>query len=404
MRLLIINYLKQHTFILRIFWKIAEIVLTFLSRICQIKQKTILFSSFGGRKFDDSPKALYDEICDKKEFDDWNLIWAFVEPEKFSIPRGIKIKIDTLSFFKALLSSHVWVSNTGMARGINVNNDNIIKIETWHGCPLKKIGGEENQTSLGGKPKEFKGILDNKTIRCAQSEYDRDIFARIFHAAKESFLMCDLPRNDSLLKYSKDDCEKIKNRLGLPKDKKIILYTPTYREYLVDEYNSTYIAPPLNLEKWQNLLGSKYIFLIRAHYAVNKALNIVDNDFVRNVSDYECLNDLFVISDLMISDYSSTFFDYSILGKPMLCFAYDLEEYEEKRGLYLNLQEALPCKVDKNEDELIEHIFQLDFSEASKKSNDFRKKYVPNAGKASRTIVDELLKRLGLNWKLLYEK
>ena len=396
MRLIIINYLKQHPLILRFLWTLFGFLFSFVSRFVKIKEKRILFASFGGRKFDDSPKALYDEICNRKEFDDWLLIWAFVKPEEFDIPRGIKIKIDTLSFFKTLLTSHVWVSNSGMARGIGYKDDRIIKIETWHGTPLKKIGGEENQNSLVGQSKEHKGSLDDKTIRCAQSEYDRDIFSRIFNASKESFLMCDLPRNDSLLKYTIEDCVEIKKQIGLPKDKKIILYTPTYREYLIDNQNSTYLAPPINLKKWKNILGSEYILLIRAHYAVNKALNIINDDFVKNVSDYKTLNDLYAISDLMISDYSSTFFDYSILGKPMLCFAYDLEEYKEKRGLYLNLEETLPCSIDKNEDDLIEHILKLDFPIARKKTSDFCNKFAPNAGKASKTIVDELLRRLSL--------
>ena len=338
MRLKIISFLRRHPVILKTFWKIAKTVLFLFSNICRIKEKNILFASFGGRKFDDSPKALYDEICKRKEFEGWNLIWAFVDPDKYDIPRGKKIKIDTLAFFKNLLTSRIWVSNSGMDRGIDYSDDRIIKIETWHGTPLKKIEGEENQNSLGGAQREYKGKLDNKTIRCAQSEYDREIFARIFHATKESILLCDLPRNDVLLRYSKENCNLVKSKLGIPLEKKVILYVPTYREYLVDDQNNTFFKPPIDLKKWEIKLSDKYVLIIRAHYAVIKELNIKENEFVRNLSEYPVLNDLYAISDLMISDYSSTFFDYSILGKPMLCFAYDLEEYKEKRGLYLNLE------------------------------------------------------------------
>lgn len=394
MRLFVINYLKQHPNILRTFWKITGFVLGLLTKIVKIKQKNILFASYGGRNFDDSPKAIYNEICHRKDFNDWNLIWAFAEPDKFSIPRGNKVKIDTLSFFKALLTSHVWISNSGMSRGIEYKDDRIIKVETWHGCPLKKIGGEENQNSLGGNISKANALLDDKTIRCAQSEYDRDIFSRIFHATKESFLICDLPRNDSLLTYSECDCGKIKKTLRLPLDKKVILYTPTYREYLIDKKNNTYIAPPLNLKKWQDIFGSEYVLLVRAHYAVNKALNLKDNEFVRNVSEYDCLNDLYAIADIMISDYSSTYFDYAILNRPMFCFAYDLEEYEEKRGLYLNLAEVLPCPIAKTEDEIIENIRFLDVEKAKKNTKKFREKFVPHAGRASTIVVDKIIERL----------
>ena len=393
-RTIIINYLRQHPVILQLFWKVAKIVLVLLSKICRIKEKNILFASFGGRNFNDSPKALYDEICKRKDFDDWKLIWAFVEPNEHEIPRGKKIKIDTLPFFKALLTSHVWISNSGMDRGISYTDDRIIKIETWHGTPLKKIEGEENQNSLGGKPKEYKGRLDDKTIRCAQSEYDKEIFARIFHATKESFLLCDLPRNDDLLRYTENDCEKIKTNLEISRNKKVILYAPTYREYLIDEHNSIYIAPPININKWKTLIGNEYVLLIRAHYAVSKSLNLHDDDFVKDVSGYKSLNDLYAIADLMISDYSSTFFDYSILKRPMLCFAYDKEEYEEKRGLYLNLEETLPCPIDKNEDKILNHILNLDYSKASKATELFKNKFVPHSGHASKVVVDELIKRI----------
>lgn len=397
MRLKIINFLRQHPVILQTFWKIARTVLFLFSKICRIKEKNVLFASFGGRNFDDSPKALYDEICKRKDFEDWNLIWAFVNPEKFIIPRGRKIKIDTLAFFKALLTSHVWVSNSEMDRGIKYQNDKIIKIETWHGTPLKKIGGEENQNSLGGKLKEYKGNLDNKTIRCAQSEFDREIFSRIFHAAKESILLSDLPRNDALLKYTKEDCCFIKRKLGIPLDKKIILYVPTYREYYIDEHNNTFFKPPIDLNKWESKLSERYILFVRAHYAVVKALNINENDFVKDLSNYPFLNDLYAISDLMISDYSSTYFDFSILEKPMLCFAYDLEEYEEKRGLYLNLEDTLPCSIDRNEDEVINHILNLDYKTACYKTKLFKNKFAPYAGNASKVVVDELIKRLKID-------
>lgn len=213
-------------------------------------------------------KAIYEEVCSRKEFDDWNLIWVFTEPEKFELHRGKKVKIDTIRFFHALLYSKVWVSNSGMDRGIELHRKKNVIVETWHGTPLKKIGGDENQNSLGGGMVAPKGKPDNKTIRCAQSEFDRDIFARIFNADKDAILLCDLPRNDALFRYSLEEIERIKNKLNIGIEKKVILYTPTYREYLIDENRNTFLAPPMDLMKWERELGDEYVLLIRAHYAV----------------------------------------------------------------------------------------------------------------------------------------
>lgn len=395
MRLKLINFLKLHPAITKLFWNCFRVFLEVWGLFVPIQEKTMLFFSFGGRKFDDSPKAIYDEICTRKEFADWRLIWVFVNPDEFDIPRGEKVKIDTKAFFKALLYSHVWIDNSGIDRGTDLKRNGVIHVQTWHGVPLKKIGGEENQNTLGGKKTKTGAKKDTKTIYCAQSEYDREIFSRIFNAAKESILLCDLPRNDSLVKYTKSDIAAIKENLAIPQNKKIILYMPTYREYLVDEHNSTYIAPPMNLEKWQNKLGKDYVLLIRAHYAVNKALNIKDTDFVHDVSNYKALNDLYAVADVMISDYSSSFFDYSILDRPMFCFAYDLEEYEEKRGLYISLEDNLPCPVDKTEDELLEHILNMNEEESIEKTKAFHARFAPFAGNASKTVVDEVIRRLG---------
>ena len=395
MREKLILFLKCHPQIIINLWRIARYLMVIWSWFVPLRKKTIIFNSFGGRSYSDSPKALFLEICSREEFNDWKLIWAFVDPEKYDIPRAEKVKIDTFRFFKALLYSHVWVGNADADRGIGLKLARTIRIETWHGTPLKKICGEENSDTFAVKPEDYKGPIDSETIRCAQSEYDREIFSRIFHSTKESFLLCDLPRNDELLSFTVEKINDIKNRMGINKNRQVILYTPTYREYLINDNSETYIAPPINLNKWKEQLGGNYVLLIRAHYAVSAALGINDDDFVKDVSDYPSLNELYAISDMMVSDYSSTFFDYSILDRPMFCFAYDLKEYEEKRGLYLNLKDALPCKIHENEDTLITDIISLDNKQASAATARFHNKYAPYAGYASKTIINELVTRLG---------
>lgn len=395
----LIIFLKQRPNFVNSIYKISRLFLGSLIKLT-VQKKTILFCSFGGRNFNDSPKAIYDEICQRKDFNDWNLVWAFVNPDKYEIPRGKKIKIDTLSFFRNLISSKIWVSNTGIDRGIDLLSDRILRVETWHGAPLKKICGEENQNSSTIDPRKYKGPIDKNTIRCAQSEFDRDIFARVFHADVNSFLLSDLPRNDELLTYGEERLHSIRKSFGIDDGKKIILYTPTYREYLINKNSEIYIAPPLNLYKWEKEFGEQYVLLIRAHYAVSKALDIKENNFVKNVSSYSSINDLYAISDIMITDYSSTYFDFSILERPMICFAYDKEEYEEKRGLYLNLEKDLPCKVCRNEDEVIFEIKNMNSALYIEAAKEFHKKYAPYAGSASKKVVDLILHRLNKNFSI----
>lgn len=392
MRNIIISFVKSHPTFANILWGGMRFVLKVFGAFIKVDKKSIIFSSLGGRNFDDSPKALYDNICSMKEFRDWKLIWAFVEPDKYSLPRGEKVKIDTFQFFKTLLSTRVWIGNSEIDRGIRLFSSKHIRIETWHGTPLKKICGEENQASVEKISNNNK--IDDTTIRCSQSEYDRKIFSRIFSASKDAILFSDLPRNDSLLSYSKDDLEQIRSKLDIRNGKKIVLYTPTYREYLTNNKEENTIAPPIDFKKWETELGEEYVLLIRAHYVVTEAMNLPNTAFVKDVSKYDCLNDLYAISDMMISDYSSTFFDYSILDRPMFCFAYDLEEYEEKRGLYLDLEKELPCAIDKDEDSLLNHIKNLNVEEASQATKTFHNKYAPYAGHSCEMVIGALLQRL----------
>jgi CDP-glycerol glycerophosphotransferase len=165
---------------------------------------------------------------------------------------------------------------------------------------------------------------------------------------------------------------------------------------LINEKRETFLAPPISLDKWEKALGGEYVLLIRAHYAVSAALNIQESAFVRDVSDYPQLNDLYAIADVMISDYSSAFFDFAILDRPMLCFAYDLEEYEEKRGLYLDLAETLPCPIDRDEDMLIDHILHMDRQDYIERTKVFHRRFAPYAGHASAAVVNEIEKRLAM--------
>lgn len=386
----IVSYVKSHPSIANLLWKIIRFFMKFFQIFFSVDKKSIIFSSFGGRNFNDSPKALYDAMCVDKNFNDWRLIWAFVEPDRYDIPRGEKIDINSFVFFKTLLTTHVWIGNSEIDRGVRFVSTKHVRIETWHGTPLKKICGEENQTSVEKVPTG--GKIDMTTIRCAQSPYDREIYARIFNASIDAILLSDLPRNDELLKYSKERIASIKKKIGILEGKKVLLYTPTYREFISIGDNK--IVPPIDFKKWEEQIGDSYVLLIRAHYVVAEAMKICESAFVKNVSGYSNLNDLFAISDMMISDYSSTFFDYAILDRPMFCFAYDLDEYKDKRGLYLNLEKELPCPIDKDEDSLLSHIKNVDIDKASKATKDFHEKYAPYAGHSCEIVIDTLKKRL----------
>ena len=385
------NYIKTHPKLMETFYFAVKAVFDILSWFIPVKKKTIIFVSLAGRNFDDSPRALYEEICKRHFFDGWTLIWAFKNPEEIEIPRGKKIKFGTLGYWLTLMRTQVWIENGGMDLGLRLNYKGHIMVKTWHGTVIKRGEGDE---ATGNVLKEYRkrSKRDSTSIRCVQTASEIENCMKYFKADRECFLKCGLPRNDVLLRYNETDKIKIKEQLGIPCDKKIILYMPTYREYLLNDKKETYFLPPITLSKWKQLLGDQYFMLIRAHYGVTEALSIDLTSFGLDVSSYQPLSELYYVSDILISDYSSAFFDYSVTGKPMRCFAY---EYVRKRGLLYDLNVILPCPIMRTEDEIIESILTMDYAFECSKTKNFSKKYAEYfSGHASEIMVDELEKRL----------
>ena len=382
----IVEFIKYNKIFLAIYRLFAGGLIVFLKLFIRVKKKKVLFMSFGGKKYDDSPKALYETIKNDDFFKDYKFVWAFYEPEKYNVVDCKKVKVDSLRYYFEALSAGVWVTNSSMERGLKLKREKQIEFNTWHGTPLKKMGEDIHNKAYTAKSRKKIG----KTIYCSQSEYDKEIFTKLFSTNADNVIISDLPRNDSLLNYSKEKILALKKELSIPLEKKVILYAPTFREYERDSFNACYLAPPIDLLKWEACLGEEYVLLFRAHYEIVNVLGVKDNSFVKNVSSYHCLNDLIAVSDLLISDYSSIYFDYAITGKPMLNFSYDLDVYKEKRGLYLDLGQELKCAINTNEDTLLGEIQNLEWDKCSENTKHFAEKFAPKAGHACELVIEKM--------------
>lgn len=300
--------------------------LYFLLDLVLPKKKKIIFSSFSGRQYSDSPKIIYENLKKDSRFEGYKLVWAFNEPNLFFEVEN-KVNINSFKFFIDLFSSEAWISNSSIEKLIPYNSKKIFYLNTWHGIPLKKIGKDEEGVSLLVKNWYEKVRFDMLTT-C--SNYDEKIFNKVFPStAEKNHVRCGLPRNNELVvqknkksNLRKEFCEKY----DLSEKTRIILYAPTFREFESKNLNkilSGEIKP----------IGES-VLLVRTHYF--EEVNISANNIV-NVSN-ENLNELMLISDCLITDYSSVMFDYYILGKPIYLYAYDYEQYKDIRGFYVDLQ------------------------------------------------------------------
>ena len=179
------------------------------------------------------------------------------------------------------------------------------------------------------------------------------------------------PRNDALFTFDDKYVNNLKKELGIPRDKKIILYAPTWRDNQYKTGTGYSYNLALDFDKFRDKFSKDYVILFRTHYLVAEAIDLNKyKGFIYNVSDYSDINDLYILADMIITDYSSVFFDYANLRRPMIFYMYDLEEYKNNmRDFYFSLDE-LPGPIVESEEDLYKEIKNID-----KYWNTYKEKY-----------------------------
>lgn len=260
MREKLIRIVKYNKFIYWVYSFLGKLGIEILKLFVKKNDNVIIFVSFGGKKYDDSPKAIYEAIIEDSRYDDCNLVWAFRNPEFYDIPRGEKVKIDTLNYYIKLLSAKIWITNSSVNRGLNFRVKHVLYINTWHGVPIKRLGNDtvKDNRAFGLKK-------DYTDYYYVSSNYDYTIMKSAFQIPEEKFLKFGLPRNDELYRRnSRTEQDALKAKIGVEPSKKVILYAPTFREFNTDADSNIVLIPPINLKKWQDALGDDYILLFRA--------------------------------------------------------------------------------------------------------------------------------------------
>lgn len=383
------NRVKNSHLIYNLYYYVGSFFVQLLRLFVKGNDKLILFVCYGGKYFDDSPRDIYECMLKDPRFSDFQLVWAFENKHQFDIKGGRKITIDTLEYFKTALKARVWITNVNIKRGLNFKGINTLSVNSWHGSALKKIGAD----SLSMESFRSKASAPLADLMLAQGMNDVIGYSSAFGLSKEDIIITGFPRNDTLV-----DCNnlsnicKIKKKLGIPEGKKVILYAPTYRDYERIDGRHFSFHPQINLNRWQELFKNDYVLLIRAHMAVAKVWGIEENQFVKNVSSYPIVNDILLVSDLLISDYSGIIFDFSILGRPMICYAYDYDQYCKMRGLYMDIRKDMPYV--QNEDQLISAIKNMNYEDMCEKTIRFREKFIQKYGNSSQRVVDLIHRKI----------
>ena len=353
----------------------------FMGLFIPVDENAVLITSFSGKRYDDSPRVLFEAMLQRSDCRHLHFTWAFDEPDRWEVPNARKIKMDSPAYWRACLSSKYWITNVNMERGLNFKKPGTIYVNTWHGSGMKKSGN-----SVAGRSDYDFSRVD--VLTCDGHLLER-IMIDSFNARPESILLCGRPREDALFAMQKNcSVSKTKIKLGVEPDKRLLLYAPTWRDSA--NYGASYESkPPLDIKKWKEVLGDNVIIAVRAHSITARLSGIEFDQQVLDYSNYENLNELLFASDVLISDYSGVLMDYAILGKPMLGFVYDFDEYSRTRGLYFDPRKYISMFED--EDSLLEYLLHMDYMQEGKKARAYYERFAGFGGNATASCIDRML-------------
>ncbi|MCT2897545.1 CDP-glycerol glycerophosphotransferase family protein [Lentilactobacillus buchneri] len=348
---------------------IARIVLIVMNDgfICMpVKKGTVLFESFNGKDVSDNPFAIYNQLIQDDPAARKRCYFS-VKPSEYGrlvkqYPNIQFVKRFTPGWVKYIAKADYWVMNSRMPKWWRKNKRTTF-IQTWHGTPLKKLGIDiENVEIPGSQTAEYHQEFIDEAARwdylIAPNQYSHDIFKSAFGYSGQ-FLDIGYPRNDILYtENNADDIRKIKQTLFGYQPKQVMMYAPTWRDDDFSEKGKYQFTLPFDLAQFFENVDPQTLLVIRPHYLVKDNIDISGfEDRVKILADVD-INQLYLITDLLITDYSSVMFDFANLKRPMLFYPYDLAHYRDQlRGFYFQYDQAnLPGPMVENQTDFYQKL------------------------------------------------
>ncbi|MFI6574824.1 CDP-glycerol glycerophosphotransferase family protein [Nocardiopsis sp. NPDC050513] len=322
----------------------------------------ILFDTYTGRQYSDSPQSVYAELRRRERWADYPMSWLVADGQ-VSLPEDLSpVRLRGREYYEALARSRFLVTNSREPAWFHRHPDQVV-VQTWHGSMLKRIGFDVE--NIRGKSRDYFDKLAWETRQwdylVSPSPWATPILRSAFRFEGE-ILETGYPRNDIFFAPDRERiAERTRRRLGLPEGKRVVLYAPTWRDDKYYTRGKHKLDLHLDLRRMYEKLGDDHVLLVRRHPRVVDSVPIVGEDFVYDVSLYPEIMELFLITDVLVTDYSSMMFDFANTGRPMLFFTYDLESYRDNlRGFYFDFEETAPGPLLTRSDDVIGALLDID--------------------------------------------
>jgi CDP-glycerol glycerophosphotransferase len=318
-----------------------------------IQKGSVLFDSFGGKMIGDNPLDIFLEL--QKERPDLKFYWTVGAGTK--APKGaIGVRFESKAWLDLLASAEYIVANTSLPWYFRKVKGQTY-LQTWHGTPLKRL---VHDIPPGSLTKSYLDTMDREAAAwdylISPSEFCTEVLPRAF-GYKGEVLETGYPRNDRLKTHTAADRQKIRESLGVTDSKTVlILYAPTWRDYQRTATGNwdlvSYLEPDIKLPD-----GFQIMF--RGHTNTHNVNSAKAAGTSLDVTRYPDVTELYIAADVLITDFSSVMFDFSVTGKPIVFLAPDLERYRAERGFYFDFEAEAPGPILATEAEVLETLGKL---------------------------------------------
>lgn len=359
----------------------------------QIQNNKILIECFNGTSYCCNSKYIVERL--HKIGADIDVIWSVQDGPREGFPEYVRqVERYSKEYFYEFYTSRLLISNSGIP--FNVRRKEQYHMDTWHGIgPLKKCGYDakfEITDSL-----YLEAMEKSPDVYLAGSEFNAGFYNTAYHY-KGEVMRTGFPRNDIFFEENKETALKIYRTYNIDLNKKIVLYAPTFRgSQSAKSFNHYDIDIDRIIESLKERFGDDYVLLGRYHYFLR---NFIESKSwkgdVINVSDYPDSQELLVAADILITDYSSIMWDFSLQRKPVFLYHNDENEYLDERGFYCPPEE-LPYPTGHDNDDLCNQILNFDQKEYLEHLNSFFDKYgALDQGDATDKVVSHIMKILNV--------
>ncbi|MGW8730481.1 bifunctional glycosyltransferase/CDP-glycerol:glycerophosphate glycerophosphotransferase [Streptomyces sp. NPDC055808] len=319
-----------------------------VQRSLPVREDLAVFSAYWNGGYACGPAAIEAKV--RELVPGARTAWITTPEHDATVPTPTRrLRPGGFAYFSALARAKYLVNNVEFDHRL-VKRPGQTLLQTHHGTPLKTMGLDLTDRPAAAHGTDFTRLLadaDKWDFVLSANRHSTLTGERAFPAAYTT-LEYGSPRNDVLLRATAVDAAQVRDRLGIPGRSTVVLYAPTYRDYSRAQHL------PLDLERLGRALGPEFFLLTRAHFAYREPLSRTPLPRVLDVTGHPSVEELLLVADALVTDYSSLMFDYANLDRPIVILDDDREAYEAARGTYFDLRGGPPGAVAHTEDELID--------------------------------------------------